>query len=105
LNKDFCYQLTAIGKPAPGLYIVAPVKGNRFKIGGGSSKLKVSWQVTGVRKDAWAKAHRLVAEEKKTGAQRGRYLHPELYGKRLDRSIAYAHHAQAQSHLQRAKKK
>jgi len=105
LNKDFRYQLTAIGKSAPGLYIATPIKGNRFKIGGGSPKLKVSWQVTGVRQDAWAKAHRLVAESKKTGANRGRYLHPEAHGKSLKSSIGYAHHAQAQSHLERAKKK
>jgi hypothetical protein len=49
LNSDFRYQLTAIGKAAPNLFIAAPIKGNRFKIGGGASKLKVSWQVTGVR--------------------------------------------------------
>jgi len=105
LNGDFRYQLTAIGKAAPNLFIASPIKGNRFKIGGGSSKLKVSWQVTGVRRDAWAKANRLVAEAKKTGAHRGRYLHPEVHGKGPERSIGHVYHAQAQSHLKRSKKK
>ena len=105
LNSDFRYQLTAIGKAAPNLFIAAPIKDNRFKIGGGSSKLKVSWQVTGVRQDAWAKANRLVAEAKKTGAQRGRYLHPEVHGKGPERGIAHEYHAKAQSHLKRSKKK
>lgn len=41
---------------------------------------KVSWQVTGVRKDPWAEANRIVVEENKPDTERGRYLHPELYG-------------------------
>jgi hypothetical protein len=41
---------------------------------------KVSWQVTGVRHDAWAGAHRVQVEEEKTGTERGHYLHPELLG-------------------------
>jgi hypothetical protein len=46
---------------------------------GGKPGLKVSWQVTGVRQDAWAKAHPVAVEEKKP--ERGYYVHPELYGK------------------------
>ena len=34
LNRDFRYQLTAIGRPGPNLYIAAEVSGNRFRIGG-----------------------------------------------------------------------
>jgi len=42
--------------------------------------MKVSWQVTAVRHDAYAKAHPLVVEVKKSDAERGHYLHPDAYG-------------------------
>lgn len=37
----------------------------RFKIAGGKAGLEISWQVTGVRQDAYAKAHPLVVEQGK----------------------------------------
>jgi hypothetical protein len=52
LNGDFRYQLTAIGAPAPRLYVAREVTQNRFKIAGGRPGGKVSWQVTGIRHDA-----------------------------------------------------
>jgi hypothetical protein len=56
------------------------MKGNRFKIAGGKPNAEVSWQVTGIRQDAWANAHRIPVEEDKTEKERGTYLHPELFG-------------------------
>src|SRR5207249_1239142 len=53
LNRDFCYQLTCLGGFAP-VYIAEPVRENRFRIAGGRPGMKVSWQVTGIRQDAWA---------------------------------------------------
>ncbi len=47
LNRDFRYQLTAIGAPGPSLHVGAKIEGNRFQIGGGGPGLEVSWQVTG----------------------------------------------------------
>jgi len=78
LNKDFRYQLTCIGKFAP-VYIAQEISGNRFKIAGGRRGLQVSWQVTGIRHDAYANAHRIPGEEEKPAAERGSYLHPELF--------------------------
>jgi hypothetical protein len=81
LNKDFRYQLTSIGGPGPNLYVAEEVADNHFKIAGGRAGAKVSWQVTGVRQDVWANAHRIKVEEEKPESQRGTYLHPELdYG-------------------------
>ncbi|MGA2391456.1 MAG: hypothetical protein ABSF97_21035 [Candidatus Sulfotelmatobacter sp.] len=80
LNSDFRYQLTAIGAPGPNLYIAEEISGNRFKIAGGKAGAKVSWQVTGVRQDAYAKAHRIKVEEDKPSQERGHYMHPELFG-------------------------
>ena len=64
LNRDFRYQLTCIGGFAP-VYIASEVSGNQFTIGGGRPGMKVSWQVTGIRKDAFANEHRIPVEENK----------------------------------------
>ena len=66
LNKDFRYQLTCIGGSAP-VYIATEIKDNRFLIAGGTSGLKVSWQVTGTRNDPYAQTHRIAVEEEKPG--------------------------------------
>jgi hypothetical protein len=79
LNRDFRYQLTSIGGPQPNLYVRKEMSGNRFKISGGEPGGRVSWQVTGVRQDAWANANRIPVEVEKPAAERGHYLHPELY--------------------------
>lgn len=101
LNTEFCYQLTPVGQPAPNLFIADQVKGNRFKIGGGSAGLRVSWQITGVRQDAWAKANRLSPEEPKSGEDRGRYLHPEEHGRPVEHGIGHAHYVRSQKYLEK----
>jgi hypothetical protein len=80
LNKDFRYQFTPIGAPAPNLYVAQEIKDNRFQIAGGTPGLKVSWQVTGVRRDAYAEAHRVAVEEDKPAEEQGTYLHPTEHG-------------------------
>lgn len=70
LNKEYRYQLTCIGGHAD-VYIASEVSANSFKIAGGKSGLKVSWQVTGIRQDDYAKAHPIVVEQAKTGAEKG----------------------------------
>jgi hypothetical protein len=79
LNSDFRYQLTSVGGPAPNLHVIREISKNRFTIAGGTANMKVSWQVTGVRRDAWAEAHPLAVEESKSANERGYYLHPDLY--------------------------
>jgi hypothetical protein len=81
LNKEFRYQLTAIGESAPGLYVAEEIKNNKFKIGGGKNRMRVAWQVTGIRDDLWARKNPTKAEEAKPKDEKGRYLHPELYSK------------------------
>jgi len=90
LNRDFRYLLTAIGAPGPTLYIAEEVNDNHFKIAGGSPRMKVSWQVTGIRQDAWANAHRIPVEQDKAAGERGYYLHPELFGQPDQRSVQWA---------------
>lgn len=74
LNRDFRYQLTCIGGFAP-VYVAEKVQGNRFRIAGGAPGLEVSWQVTGIRQDAFANAHRIPVELDKPADERGTYLH------------------------------
>ena len=89
LNKDFRYQLTPIGSPGSNLYIAQEIENNRFRIAGGDPGLKVSWQVTGSRHDAFAEAHPIPVEEAKSQEELGSYLHPEEYGKSRTEGISY----------------
>jgi len=56
------------------------VSGNRFVIKTSEPGVEVSWQVTGIRKDAFALAHPVIVEEEKAVADRGHYLHPAELG-------------------------
>jgi len=62
-----------------------------IKIAGGTPGIKLSWQVTGPRRDPYANVHRMRAEENRFDEERAYYLHPELYGepseKMINRSI------------------
>ena len=89
LNRDFRYQLTAVGAPGPNLYIAEEVASNHFKIAGGKPGSKVSWQVTGIRQDAYANAHRIPTEEEKPLHEQGHYLHPELFGAGPEQTVGY----------------
>jgi hypothetical protein len=90
LNRDFRYQLTALGAPGPNLYVAAEISGNHFKIGGGTPSGKVSWQVTGIRQDPWANTHRVPVEKDKSARERGFYLHPDLNGQPEEKSMLWA---------------
>lgn len=79
LNQDFRYQLTPIGQPAPALYIAQEITRNRFRIAGGAPHGTVSWQVTGVRHDSYANAHRIPVEMDKPAAQRGTLTHLDAH--------------------------
>jgi hypothetical protein len=107
LNKDFRYQLTAIGAPGPNLYIAEEISkantkyssksssnknknnNSRFKIAGGTSGMEVSWQVTGIRRDPWANAHRIEVEEDKPAKELGYYLHPDLYSQPEEKGMSH----------------
>lgn len=99
LNGDFRYQLTPIGAPAPDLYIAQEIAGNRFQIAGGPPGIKVSWQVTGIRHDPYAEAHRIPVEEDKPADERGTFLYPELYGRPLELGLDYQRHRLVEEQL------
>jgi hypothetical protein len=103
LNSDFRYQLTALGAPGPNLYIARKIQGNSFRIAGGSPGMEVSWQVTGVRQDAYAKAHPLQVEVEKPAEEQGYYIHPELYGAAEEKYVEWARHPQLMQHIKEMK--
>ena len=88
INVDFRYQLTAVGAPGPNLYVAEEVKDNTFKIAGGTPGMKVSWQVTARRNDAYMKAHPFVVEKDKPENTRGYYTDPSLYGASKEQGIS-----------------
>jgi trimeric autotransporter adhesin len=86
LNRDYRYQLTPIGAHMP-LYVADELKNNSFRIAGGLRGKKVSWQITGIRQDAYANTHRIVVEEPKPDAERGQYLHPEAFNEPASKRV------------------
>ncbi len=91
LNRDFRYQLTVIGQFAQAI-VVQKVSQHRFGISTDKPGVEVSWQVTGIRQDAWANAHRIPVEEEKDARDRGHYIRPELYGAPEEASVSWARH-------------
>ncbi|HXG66016.1 MAG TPA: hypothetical protein VNO70_13015 [Blastocatellia bacterium] len=89
LNRDFRYQLTVVGQFAQAI-VAEKVKDNRFTIQTSAPGVEVSWQVTGIRQDAWANQNRIKVEEAKPERERGHYLHPEAFGKEEERGVEWA---------------
>jgi hypothetical protein len=89
LNRDFRYQLTVVGKFAQAI-VLKKVDKNHFVIRTSKPGVEVSWQVTGIRQDAYANANRIPVEEVKPAAEQGYYLHPEVFGQPADKSLAAA---------------
>jgi hypothetical protein len=83
LNIEFRYQLTVIGEFAQAI-VKEEISANQFTIQTDKPNVKVSWQVTGIRNDAWAQENRIEVEVDKPVHEKGLYLHPELFGKSAD---------------------
>jgi hypothetical protein len=78
LNRDFRYQLTVIGQFAQAI-VARKISNNCFVVRTSKPGVEVSWQVTGIRHDAYADANRIPVEEEKPPQEQGHYLHPELF--------------------------
>lgn len=87
LNKEFRYQLTILGEQFAQARVSSEIDGNRFTIKTDKPNIKVSWQVTGIRKDPYAIAHPIVIEPEKSADERGKYMHPAEYGQPESKSI------------------
>jgi hypothetical protein len=92
-NGDFRYQLTTIGRDAHA-WIAAKVQNHQFKIATNATFVEVSWQITAVRQDAYAKANPLVVEQPKPDNEKGFYLNPEVYGQPAEKQTQWARRPQ-----------
>lgn len=79
LNHDFRYQLTVIGVFAQAI-ISQEIADNQFSILTDQPNVKVSWQVTGIRRDPYTNIQPLVVEQMKPEEMRGFYWQPQAYG-------------------------
>jgi hypothetical protein len=104
LNRDFRYQLTVIGTFAQAI-VADEMKGNRFSIKTNAANVKVSWQVSGVRQDAFANKNRISVEEDKPEAERGYYLHPAEYGKSEEKNIVMVQYPELMRESKEAREK
>lgn len=74
LNVDFRYQLTVIGTFAQAI-VKDKIKTNSFVIQTNEPNVEVSWQVTGVRNDDWARENRIVPVVDKKDEELGTRLY------------------------------
>jgi hypothetical protein len=99
LNRDFRYQLTVIDESDDDAFVqvkvVRPMRGRQFTIRTSEPWTEVSWQVTGIRQDAWAEANRIPVEELKPAEDRGLYLHPEAFGLPRELGVDWKHSIEA----------
>jgi hypothetical protein len=91
LNRDHRFQLTPVGQLAVAA-VDGEISGNSFTIRTDKPGVTVSWQVTGVRQDPWAQAHRISAEEDKAEGARGLFLHPEAHGQPETKNLLARNH-------------
>ncbi|MBI3259114.1 MAG: hypothetical protein HYZ54_06550 [Ignavibacteriae bacterium] len=74
-NNDFRYQLTVIGADARS-YVATEISQNTFTVQTSIPNVKVSWQVTSTRTDAFAKSNRYDPEQEKELEMKGKLLYP-----------------------------
>jgi hypothetical protein len=103
LNTDFRYQLTVVGGRFAQAIVSKEIANNQFTISTNASGVKVSWQVTAVRQDAYAKANPLVVEQAKGPKEIGFYVHPELYGQPKEKQTEWGLHPQMMARLKAAR--
>jgi len=81
--------VTIVGTRGWNARVVKPIAHDRFTIQSDQPQVRVSWQVTGIRRDRYAKAHPIQVVVPKAKNDQGRYLHPELYGKPKSQGIGF----------------
>ena len=98
-NTDFRYQLTVLGGRFAQAIVSKEVANNQFTISTNASNVKVSWQITAVRQDNYAKAHPVIVEQEKPASERGFYQNPELYGQPKEKQTEWARRPKAMQQM------
>jgi hypothetical protein len=86
LNIQYTYQLTVVKQFAQAI-IQDEINDNKFTIKTDKPNVKVSWMVTGVRNDPYAKENRIIPEVEKRQDDKGKYLYPAGYKASDDKQI------------------
>ena len=91
INKNFSYNLTPVGSPAPNIYIKQKIQNGKFIIAGGNPGQEIDWVVYAERNDKYLQAHPELrdTQPEKTGKYKGKYVHPEVWGQPKEKSILY----------------
>lgn len=91
INRDVCYHLTVVdeGDEFTLAKVSREVRDGAFSIRTSRPKVRVSWQVTGVRDDLYTRRYGAAVEVDKTEKERGTYQHPELYGQAPERGLGH----------------
>jgi len=91
INRDPTYHLTVIdsGDDFVLAKVVREIQNNQFVIRTSKPFVKVSWEVKAIRNDLWVQRYGYQTEQEKPLEQKGKYLHPELYGQPKERGINY----------------
>ena len=89
INKDYSYQLTAIGT-SQSPYVKAEIENNKFVVAG-TPGTKVSWTVYADRNDPYMQQNpeRGLDVVEKEGERKGKYFAPELYDQPASSGMFY----------------
>ncbi len=91
MSTDYRYQLTVIGQFAQAI-VAREIENNRFLITSDKPNVKVSWQVTALRNDSFAKTNRTQVEFVKSSEQLGRYFQPQAFGLGSESGVEHPMH-------------
>ena len=91
INRDPEYVLTVIDSSDDFVMVkvTKEIVGNRFQIRTSRPKVKVSWEVKGVRNDKWVQKYGAPVEVDKKDTEIGKYQRPELYNAPQEKGIFY----------------
>ncbi len=81
LNHEYRYQLTPIGAAMPGVHVARGVVENEFIVAGGVPNGRISWQITGIRKDPYILENPITVEVEKgidTEVGPGAFMHEDV---------------------------
>ncbi len=86
INRDFRYQLSVLKEFAQAI-VAEEIENNQFTIRTDRPRVKVSWRVEAVRNDPWVQHRGYQDVQQKPVSERGKYLHPELYGQPAEQGL------------------
>ncbi len=93
INVNFKYQLTVVDDADSAGFVMAKVskkiRDGRFQIRTSSPNVEVSWEVKADRNDLYVQKKQPKDVVEKTGLERGKYQHPDLYGMPPERGMDY----------------